>query len=157
MAKTIDESWYVRPDGLPEGRSAGGVVVRLEDGRAMIALAQEREFDEYVLPKGGIESGEDVEEAARREIEEEVGVSDLRLVADLGELERLSYSRLEWKRTHYFLFTTDQVEATPTDIERHDRMAWFPLDELPDMFWREQRALLEENKERILKSLTLHG
>ena len=92
-----------------------------------------------------------MEEAARREIEEEVGVSDLRLVELLGVLERLDYDKQEWKTTHYFLFTTEQVDAMPTDVEQHDQMRWFPLDDLPELFWPEQMALLEESRDRIVE------
>ena len=136
---------------MPARAAAGGVVVRLEQGRVMVALAVERGLDAYVLPKGHVDPGESAEEAARREIEEEVGVSDLRLVELLGVLERLDYDKREWKPTHYFLFTTEQVEATPTDIEQHDQMRWFPLDGLPELFWPEQRALLEKSRDRIVE------
>ena len=122
----IDESWYVRPVEVPARAAAGGVVVRLEEGRVMVALAVERGLDAYVLPKGHVDPGESVEEAARREIEEEVGVSNLRLLELLGVLERLDYDKQEWKTTHYFLFTTEQVDAMPTDVEQHDQMRWFP-------------------------------
>ena len=149
----IDHSWYRRPEGIPDGPSAGGVVVRQEAGQALVALAQEKEFEDYVLPKGHIEPGESVEDAALREIEEEVGITDLQLVELLGVRERLSYSKQEWKRTHYFLFTTQQAEGTPTDSERHEQMQWFPLDQLPGIFWPEQKALLEENRDRIVRLL----
>ena len=147
----IDESWYKRPDGVPDSLSAGGVVVRLERGRLMVALAQELEFDEYVLPKGHVDPGESEAEAARREVEEEVGISELHLVQSLGVLERLGYDKLEWKKTHYFLFATTQVDATPTDTEKHKAMRWFPLDMLPHMLWPEQIELLEKNRDRIVE------
>ena len=146
---TIDESWYQKPEGVDTRTAAGGVVARVDAGRILLAFAVEQEFDGYVLPKGHVDPGESVEEAARREIAEEVGVTDLRLIGPLGALDRLSYDKAEWKRTHYFLFATRQVQATPTDTQAHQEMAWFPLDELPPIFWPEQRALIEENRESI--------
>ena len=145
----IDNSWYIRPKGLPESYAAGGVVVRWDGEQALIALARERGFDDYVLPKGHVEAGEDIEHAARREVEEEVGISKLQLVEKLGIKERLDFEKKEWKVTHYFLYVTDQVEAVPTDAEHHASMAWVPLDPLPDFFWPEQRALIRENACRI--------
>lgn len=146
---TIDESWYQKPKGAATLTASGGVVARVEAGRILVAFAVEQEFDDYVLPKGHVDPGESVEEAARREIAEEVGVTDLHLVAPLGTRDRLSYDKTEWKTTHYFLFTTRQVEVTPTHTEQHQEMGWFPLDELPPIFWPEQRALIEENRESI--------
>lgn len=142
-------SWYERPADVPEQLAAGGVVVRHDGGRVLVAFAREQEFPELVLPKGHVDPGETIEVAARREIEEEVGVSDLRLVESLGVRERLSFSRDEWKITHYFLYETSQVDATPTETDRHTEMFWYPLDELPVMFWQEQRDLLERNRSRI--------
>lgn len=150
----IDGTWYERPDGVPDQVSAGGVVVRREGGKALIALARERDYREYVLPKGHVEPGEDVEAAARREVAEEVGVTDLRLVRRLGVKARLSFDRRVWKQTHYFLFRTDQADAVPEDAEHHHAMAWFPVDALPEMFWPEQRELIEANVRRIENAIS---
>ncbi|MDW8366465.1 MAG: NUDIX domain-containing protein [Abditibacteriales bacterium] len=147
----IDDTWYHRPPDVPDRTSAGGVVVRRQDGRVYVALVQEGDLPAYVLPKGGIEKGEDLEETARREIAEEAGLSNLTLVAKLGTRERLSYDRQEWITAHYFLFVTDQVDGTPTDRETAYRLHWFPLDDLPPMCWREQRELIETNRERIVE------
>ncbi len=65
---TINYSWYVRPEGVRDSTSAGGVVVRLERGQAWVALVRESAFPQYILPKGRLEPGEDTEAAARREI-----------------------------------------------------------------------------------------
>ena len=76
----IDESWYERPPDVPDRTSAGGVVARIEDGQIYVALVGEVGLSERVLPKGGVESGESLEGAARREIEEEAGLSSLVLI-----------------------------------------------------------------------------
>ena len=131
----IDESWYRRPPGIPEHVSAGGVVVRVKDGGVSVALVQEGEHPQYVLPKGHVEEGEELAQAARREIQEECGLTSLTLRAALGLRERLDYRKASWKRTHYFLFMAEQVEAVPTTQGRHASVEWFPIDALPSMFW----------------------
>jgi ADP-ribose pyrophosphatase YjhB (NUDIX family) len=147
----IDESWYVRPPKVGLRTSAGGVVVRIENGKAHIALVKEQPFGIYVLPKGGVEQGEDSLTAAQREIKEEAGLSDLQLIEYLGTRARLTYDKRKWVTTHYYLFTTDQKEGTPTDTEHAYTCEWFPLDGLPEMLWPEQRALLESGREKIEK------
>ncbi len=144
-ATRIDDSWYVQPaEQLPRRTSAGGVVARLEGGRVLIALAREGDWVAPVLPKGGVEPGEDFEQAARREVHEEVGISRLTLLAPLGVLSRLSYQKDLWVTTHFFLFRTDQREGTPLDAERHIHgPIWRAPDQLADMFWPDQRALIE--------------
>ena len=147
----IDESWYARSTDkeVSERLAAGGVVVRAEGERLKVALVREAGLERVILPKGGVEAGEDWLAAAKREIAEEAGITDLRMVLKLGVRERLTYSKKRWSVTHYFLFSTGQIEGTPTD-EGHDyRLEWHDLDALPPMFWSEQRALIETNRETI--------
>lgn len=149
MATVIDKSWYKRPEGVKAHESAGGVIARVEEGRVLLAFITEKGNGTCVLPKGHVEPGETDEEAAVREIEEEAGLSDLNLVKYLGAKERLSFNKRAWKRTHYFLYTTEQVEGVPTDPAVFGETVWFPLDELPEIFWPEQRALIEENRQEL--------
>ena len=150
---TIDESWYQRLPGMRERVGAGGVVVRREAGRLLVALVRGDGLSGLLIPKGGVERGETVEEAARREIAEEAGLTDLLLLDNLGARERQSYSRDRWQVTHYFLFLTSQIAGAPTDPRHEYSVEWHPLDALPSMFWPEQRALIEENAARIAQAL----
>ena len=146
----IDESWYKRPPGVRDRTSAGGIVTRIVDGQIYVALVGELGLTERVLPKGGVEPGESLEEAARREIEEEAGLSSLEVIEKLGIRARLSYDRACWITTHYFLFVTEQVEGIPTDVEHHYELAWYPIEALPAIFWPEQRELIETNRDKIV-------
>jgi len=84
----IDQTWYEQPDNIKERISAGGVVVRrAENGTLLVALVRERDFLDYVLPKGGVEPGETLEQAARREIEEEASLHELQLLGKLGQCQ----------------------------------------------------------------------
>jgi len=149
----IDETWYERPDGILERTSAGGFVARIDDdGDVLIGFAREGDHDTLVVPKGGVDPGETIEQAAKREIEEELGVriDALETVCDLGALARLNFRRSAWVTVHYFLFRTEQVDGTPTDSARHwHGPTWVPLDDPPDLFWPEQQRLLRENTGRI--------
>jgi 8-oxo-dGTP pyrophosphatase MutT (NUDIX family) len=145
----VDDTWYRRPDGFPESHTAGGVVVRKAGDALWVALAKEKFYADYVLPKGHVETGESVVEAARREIGEEVGILDLTLIGKLGTKTRLDFNKTEWKITHYFLYVTDQNDAVPTHREQHETMFWVPLMPVPKFFWPEQQSLIEENKDRI--------
>jgi 8-oxo-dGTP pyrophosphatase MutT (NUDIX family) len=153
----IDASWYRRPPRIRERISAGGVVVRRrpgEPGRVEVALAREGDHSQYVLPKGKVEKGEALEEAARREIAEEAGLHHLTLLGELGSRSRLTFDKRAWVRVHYFLFRAGQEGRQPTDSKRHHHAAqWFPIDNLPAMFWPEQRELIESNREPIAAAL----
>ena len=153
----IDDSFYQKPPGIRESLAAGGVVLRLQGEQILIALVKESDYDSYILPKGSLEPGEDVEETARREIEEEAGLSQLEYLADLGIQERLNYRRKAWKVIHYFLFLTHQEQGLPSDPTHGYQCEWFPLDELPQMFWPEQQRLIEENRQWISELVRKRG
>jgi len=149
----IDGGWYQRPPDLPERVAAGGIVARLEDDRPVIALVRERDLPDFVLPKGGVEPGESLEQAARREIAEEAGLTELRLVSKLGVRERQTYGKERWAVIHYFLFTTAQADGAPTEVDAYDHPQWFALDALPAFLWPEQRALVETHRRLIQQAV----
>lgn len=95
----------------PNQLSAGGVVVR-PDARAGFEVCLVCDGRYWGLPKGIVERGERPEEAALREIAEEVGLDrqTLRLSGDLPLSEYVfrRERRLIFKRVHFFL-----VEAAP--------------------------------------------
>jgi 8-oxo-dGTP pyrophosphatase MutT (NUDIX family) len=117
-------------------RAAGGIVVR--GGRAL--LLRKRALDEIVLPKGHVEDGETLEEAALREVREETGYRNLRLLANLGT-ERAEFDRPQ-RDEHvvrdetYFLMELlddEREEARQHDDAEHDRLVfehrWTPLEQ----------------------------
>jgi 8-oxo-dGTP pyrophosphatase MutT (NUDIX family) len=147
--------WYYRkPANVKHRTGAGGVVARLDAGnRILIALIRDRGDHEYVLPKGGVELGETLETAAVREINEEAGFSNLKLLGDLGTGERLGGKKNVWQKTHYFLFLTDELKGRPTD-QRDWEVHWHDLDRLPSLYWPEQERLVQTNREKIIDLVT---
>ncbi len=70
-----------------EVKAAGGVVWRRGDGGIELAVAHRPRYDDWSLPKGKLDRGESWEQAALREVEEEIG-----LRCRLGdELEPVGY------------------------------------------------------------------
>src|SRR5258705_7584817 len=145
--------YYQNPPNAKLRTGAGGVVARLENDNVLIALIRDRGDHEYVLPKGGVEPGETLDDAAAREIREEAGFRKLQLLDDLGIGERLAGKRNVWQKTHYFLFVTDEIEGRPTD-RREWEVKWFDLDHLPEFYWREKERPGGDKREKVVRFVT---
>ena len=89
----------------------------------------------WSLPKGHIDPGESPLEAARREIEEESGVSKIELIRELGTYERYKIGLggnedvSEFKVLTFFLFRTAQTRLKPLDPENPEAR-WVKKEEV---------------------------
>lgn len=149
MTKRVDSSWYKRPERIKVSESAGGIVTRKEANILYIAFVREGDYMEYILPKGTRKKGEPFEETARREIREEAGFKQLVLLGLLEKNERFNFMRTKWKSITYYLFYTDEVYPKPQDDKREYHCEWFPLDDLPTMFWPDQEKMLRDHQVEI--------
>ncbi len=113
--------------------SAGGLVVRRVTGgfEALIAEQLDRNSGRRTirLPKGRVDPGETLEQAALREVREEVGLV-ARIVAPLGEVAYTFFERRVGrqiaKRVHYYLMSHASGEAHAADGEMV-AVAWCTL------------------------------
>ena len=83
-----------------------------------------------MLPKGVVRKDEDLQAAAVRETQEEVGV-EARVVAALGEPERYIYTARGvrvFKEVHYFLMAYVSGDEQTHDAEM-EAVRWVPIDE----------------------------
>ncbi len=76
-ASDLEETWMTFCSSYREIAAAGGVVTD-EEGRVLWIQRN----DKWDLPKGKLEAGESLEEAAVREVEEETGISDLTITGE---------------------------------------------------------------------------
>jgi 8-oxo-dGTP pyrophosphatase MutT (NUDIX family) len=118
---------------LPEHRqdfSAGGVVVDGDRVLVIVPVKRSAHGDRVLgLPKGHLDGDETPEQAARREVAEEAGVTG-ELIAELGEV---SYSyvrrgRTIDKRVRFFLFEYGSGDPADHDDEIEDAR-WMPLEQ----------------------------
>ncbi len=132
-------------------RSAGGVVLRGEGEELRVALIRSL-LGEWVFPKGLIEAGEEPEAAARREVQEEVGLSRLALRAGLGWTEhRFGRNGKRFRnRVYWFLY-----QAGPRAVMRLN-----PAEEVLECGWfapGQALALLTHANQRRLLRRALAG
>jgi len=127
--------------------SAGGVVYRRVAAGIEVAIAEQRDRitqrTTTRLPKGKIDAGESAEDAAVREVAEEIGLR-ARVVESLGRVEYdfTEDSKRICKEVHYFLMEWVPGESLEIDGEM-DRTYWCAIDEAEKKltFETEQRAI----------------
>ena len=132
--------------------SAGGVVRKFENGEIFIALVRNVGRPDWVLPKGHIEKNETIKAAAIREIREETGLKNIAITKKLGAKKRLSFEKDEYKTIHYFLCDWgggEELSEKIVDGTDELKAGWFPIDNLPKLFWPEQKEIIQENLQII--------
>lgn len=114
--------------------SAGGIVLNNHG----LVLVVSQHGTSWSLPKGHIDPGEDKLTAAKREIYEESGISQVELVCELGYYERYRIGKngsddiSEFKRIYVFLFRTQQNDLKP--IDPHNPQAlWMKKHQVSDL------------------------
>ena len=125
--------------------SAGGLVVDTETGHAaVIGRLDRRGRLLWSLPKGHVEHGETVEQAAVREVAEETGI-DSTVVAALGSIDYwfVAEDRRIHKTVHHFLLRAVGGTLSDADYEVAE-VAWVPLADLPArLAYADERRLVQ--------------
>ena len=133
--------------------SAGGVVIRYEDGVPQLVVGSRRREPDgltWTLPKGTPHFGETIEQTALREVAEETGLQ-VRITSPLDSIEYWFVQRGTriHKTVHYFL-----MEPVGGDLARHDHefesVRWLAVADAPGILTFEtERALVTRAVERI--------
>ena len=136
-------------------KSAGVIVFHRDpDGcRFLLLLSRLTKRPLWEFPKGGVDEGETVAEAAMRELREETGLAadQIRLISDFEHREEYRFTSgtgegrtLVRKEVTYFL-----AEAMSTDVQlsAHEasQFAWLPLAEaLRKLKYKARREMLQQ-------------
>jgi len=118
----------------PKTLAAGAVIARRAgDDWLLLVLRAYRNWD---FPKGVVEAGEEPFAAARREVTEETGLTDLEFPLGEEHCDTLPYAG--GKIARYFLAeTTEENVRLPISDElgrpEHDEWRWVSFDEAEDL------------------------
>ncbi|HUH13974.1 MAG TPA: NUDIX hydrolase [Longimicrobiales bacterium] len=130
--------------------SAGGVVFRRKDGDVHFLLIRDP-YENWGLPKGHLEADETAEQAARREVREETGLDEVRVVAELPTIDWFFRHgrKLIHKYCHFYLMESRRGEARPQREEGISECLWLPPE-------RALETITYENARHVLRAGAEH-
>jgi 8-oxo-dGTP pyrophosphatase MutT (NUDIX family) len=139
-------------------QASGGVV--LDDAARVLLIERdvvrdEKPVHEVRLPKGRVEPGETDEQTALREVCEETGYCDLRIVADLGT------SRVEFDRgdkhviriDHFYLMRLASDRYTGQNMAPHKEEALFKPRWVADLAEAKRRLTYDSEKQFAARAI----
>ena len=135
MEKLYDASFGIIP------------IYKTENGDLRFLLVQSVKTEEWTFPKGHAEGDEKPEEAARREVLEETGISDVEIIEDLKYLDNYEFERggrvIEKTVTLFVGFVKD-IKVTVQEKEILD-YKWTTYEEaLETISFEEPREILKK-------------
>lgn len=113
--------------------SAGGIVINEKNEVALVMNGTGGPW--WGFPKGHVDAGEEILTAAKREIQEETGLTEIQYVKPLGEYKRYrgkpggGYDVSEMKHIHMFLFKAANGPLQPTDPQNPEAR-WFSKEQV---------------------------
>jgi len=121
-------------------QAAGGLVVRRQAGELQIAVVHRPLHQDWSYPKGKLEMGETYEDAARREVHEETGMS-CRLLRFVGHVEYTDRKGRP-KVVAYWVMTPEH--GIFTENAEVDQLRWLGLPVAAELLtYQRDRELLD--------------
>lgn len=136
-------------------KSAGVIVFRRAGDECLFLLVLSRLTKRplWEFPKGGVEKGETLLQAALRELHEETGIpeNEVRLIADFQRTEDYRFTAGEGeertlihKQVTYYLAETSKSDVT-LSVKESSEFAWLPLpDALKRVRYTKRKRLLND-------------
>jgi bis(5'-nucleosidyl)-tetraphosphatase len=139
---------------MPVERSAGAIIFRKEKDKFFFLLlhypsSSRRSRNYWDLPKGHIEGKEKIEETARREVEEETGLKDLKFVPGFSSWMKYFFrfeGKTVFKIVTYLLAETktEEIKISP----EHIGYQWLPYREaLNQLTFKNAKEILKKANE----------
>lgn len=137
-------------------------VLLIDDAERVLLFATTNDSGErfWFPPGGGVEPGETTEQAAHREIQEETGLRDLKLIGEIGRrrhvfaLSGVPHDfRERWFLARVPAFTIDTSGFTPLEVATIPKHHWWTVAEMEQATER----LVPQNLAQLVECILRDG
>jgi len=148
---------------MPREKSAGAIIYHIIDGVPHYLLLH-YPSGHWEFAKGHIEGGENVEQTIRREVEEETGIKDLKIIPGFKEQSKYFFRKsyglkgeAKKKAPWVFKLVVFLLAETKTDnvviSKEHKDFLWLPFKEaVKRITYKNAKELLKRADDYIIKS-----
>jgi 8-oxo-dGTP pyrophosphatase MutT (NUDIX family) len=151
---------------VPREKSAGAIIFRIENNEPHYLLLR-YPSGHWEFAKGHIEEGEDFEKTIRREVEEETGIKDLRIILGFKEYSKYFFRRsydligeakkkAPWvfKLVVFFLAETSTKKVKIS--KEHIGFSWLPFEEaVKKITYKNAKELLKKAHQFIISGKSI--
>lgn len=151
QSENIDETWKKFTSLYTILKAAGGVVINQQTNKLLMIFRNGK----WDLPKGKIESGEEADVAAVREVYEETGIGELKLSKQI----KTSFHTYPYKdtvilkKTYWFLMSSTDISLPVPQLEEGIVEArWMDKAEVKKALKNAYSSIVELLNEQILET-----
>lgn len=150
-----DKKKAVNKEDLPY-RPCVGVMLINADGNVFVARRIDTDLDAWQMPQGGIDKGEEPQEAALRELLEEIGTNNVTVLGEtLGWMHydlpdeligKVWKGKYRGQKQKWFLCRfqgQDSDISLETEHPEFNAWQWLPFDQVPEKIVEFKRAIYE--------------